>query len=109
MSHRAWRRATGEEFGDKKMAPKIGAIRQKYNFDRRSQTKVVIAGTLDSQDSETEMREVAVANRDPRARHQQAVDGGHQPAEQGGRGYEADGSSLGHWCPLLWMAEELRF
>src|SRR3954447_11438333 len=37
--------------GDKKMAPKIGAIRQKYNFSCRSRTKPARPGTLDSQDS----------------------------------------------------------
>ncbi len=51
--------------------------------------------------SETEAGQVAVAIGDARAGHQQAVDVGHQAGEQGGRGYEADGSSLGHLGPLF--------
>ena len=42
------------------------------------------------------MREVAVANGNPAACGQQAVDGSHQAAEQGAGGQEADGCSLGH-------------
>src|SRR5882757_4568134 len=51
--------------------------------------------------SETEVGQVAVAVGDAGAGHQQAVDRGHHAGEQGVLGYEADGSSLGHGCPLL--------
>ena len=51
--------------------------------------------------SETEPGQVAVAHGDAGARGQCAVDGGHQPGEQGAGGYEADGCSLGHLCPLF--------
>src|SRR6266850_1234753 len=51
--------------------------------------------------SETETGEVAVADGNAAAGGQQAVDGGHQTAEQGAGGQEADGCSLGHVCPLF--------
>ena len=47
------------------------------------------------------MGEVAVADGDTAAGGEQAVDGGHQTAEQGAGGQEADGCSLGHVCPLF--------
>ena len=50
---------------------------------------------------ETEAGEVAVADGNAAAGGQQAVDGGHQTAEQGAGGQEADGRSLGHVCPLF--------
>ena len=56
---------------------------------------------LDSQALDAKPGKVAVADRDLRASHQKAVDGGHEAAEQGGGRYEADGSSLGHFCPLF--------
>ena len=59
--------------------------------------------------SEAETGEVAVANGDAAARGQQAVDRGHQAAEQRAGGQEADGCSLGHECPLSEVAEQLRF
>ena len=59
--------------------------------------------------SETKTGEVAVANGDLAARHQQAVDRGHQTAEQRAGRKEADGCSLGHGCPLSEVAEQLRF
>ena len=71
--------------------------------------KVEISRTLDSQALDAETGEVAVTDRDLRALHQKAVDGGQQAAEQGGRRYEADGGGLGHFCPLFWCAEQLRF
>ena len=52
----------GRKFSDKKMASKIEAIRQKYNFDCGPETKATISQTLDSQGSETETGKVAVAN-----------------------------------------------
>src|SRR5918992_843111 len=64
---------------------------------------------LNAEASEAERGEIAVANRNTAARDQQTVDGSHQAAEQGGRGQEADGCSLGHGCPLSEVAEELRF
>src|SRR3954447_11438334 len=109
MSHRARRRATGRKSAIKKWPRRSGPFVKSITSvavperNRRGRERW-IRKTL-----ETEMRQVAVTNRDPCARHQQAVYGGHQPAEQGGRGYEADGSSLGHGYPLFWMAEELRF
>ena len=51
--------------------------------------------------SETEPGQVAVARGDAGARGQCTVDGGHQSGEQGAGGYEADGCSLGHLCPLF--------
>src|SRR4029079_8354116 len=39
---------------------------------------------------------IAVTIRDQRARHQEAVDRGHQAGEQGARGGEGDGGGLGH-------------
>ena len=50
--------------------------------------------------SETKTGEVTVANGDAAARGQEAVDRGHQAAEQRAGGQEADGCSLGHECPL---------
>ena len=51
--------------------------------------------------SETETGEVAIADGNPAAGGQQTVDRGHQTAEQGAGGQEADGCSLGHVCPLF--------
>ena len=59
--------------------------------------------------SEAETGEVAVANGDTAARGQQAVDRGHQAAEQRAGGKKADGCSLGHECPLSEVAEQFRF
>jgi hypothetical protein len=66
------------------MAPKIGAIRRKYDFVQPLETKEAISQTSDSQALETEVRQVAVARCDAGAGHQQAVDGRHQAAEQSG-------------------------
>jgi hypothetical protein len=63
---------------------KIGAIRRKYDFGQRSETKNVILQTLDSQASETEIGKVAIAHRDAGASHQQAIDDRHQAAEYSG-------------------------
>ena len=54
------------------------------------------------------MGQVAVAGRDLRAAHQETIDGGHQAAEQGAGGQEADGCSLGHFCSLFSGADQLR-
>ena len=51
--------------------------------DVERETKAGFLKALDSQGLETEVRKVAVADGDARAGHQQAVDGGHQAAEQG--------------------------
>src|SRR6185295_17348505 len=59
--------------------------------------------------SEAKAGEVAVANGDAAARDQQAVDRGHQAAEQRAGGKEADGCSLEHGCPLSEVAERFRF
>jgi len=59
--------------------------------------------------SETEIGQVAVADGDAAAGGQQAVDGGHEAAEQGAGGHEADRCSLGHKCPLFLVAEPFRF
>ena len=59
--------------------------------------------------SEAETGEVAVTNGDAAARGQQAVDRGHQAAEQRAGGKKADGCSLGHECPLSEVAEQFRF
>jgi hypothetical protein len=50
--------------------------------------------------SEPEIRQVAVADGNPGARHQKAIDRGHQAAEQGVAGCQAKGG-IGHVCPLL--------
>src|SRR5687768_6442653 len=59
--------------------------------------------------SKPKIGEVAVANGDAAARRQKAVDRGHQAAEQGAGGNEADRCSLGHGRPLSEVAEALRF
>ena len=91
------------------MAPKIGAIRRKYNFSWRSEAKAAAPGKLDSQGSEAEMWNVPVANGDACACHQRAVDRGQQAAEERVGGYEADGCSLGHGGPLFWLRSRFRF
>jgi hypothetical protein len=83
------------------MASKIEAIRRKFNFDSHRETKAMILESLELLRSKTEVRKVAVTNRDARTRHQEAIDRRHQAAEQSGRGQEADGSSLGHGGSLL--------
>jgi len=49
---------------------------------------------------EPDVGKIAVADCDPGARHQQAVDRGHQAAEQGVGGGQAKRSGIGHFCPL---------
>src|SRR5258708_2518463 len=94
---------------DKKMASKNEAIGRKLNFESYPQAKAETPRTLDSQALDAEARQVAVADRDLRALHEKAVDGGQQAAEQRGRGHEDDGGSLGHCCPLFCVAEQFRF
>lgn len=52
-------------------------------------------------DSKTEMGQVTVPDGDAAAGDQQAIDGGHQAAEQGAGGQEVDRCSLGHKRPLF--------
>jgi hypothetical protein len=66
------------------MAPKIGAIRQKYYFAGSRKKKNAIAQMSDSQALETEVGQVAITRRDAGAGHQQAINRGHQAAEQSG-------------------------
>jgi hypothetical protein len=56
--------------------------------------------------SQPEIGEVAVAIRGTGARHQQAINIGHEAGEQGGRGREAQRCGLGHDVPLLLQPEE---
>ena len=82
------------------MAPETGAMIQSAKAGAvrlivRVRRNPVFSG------SETETGEVAVADGNTAAGGQKAVDGGHQTAEQGAGGQEADGCSLGHVCPLF--------
>lgn len=61
------------------------------------------------QGSETEIGQVAIAHGDAAAGGQQSIDRGHQAAEQGAGGREADRCSLGHKRPLFLVAEPFRF
>src|SRR5258706_16107580 len=62
--------------------------------------KTTASETVHLQASEAEIGKVPIAQRGTGRGHQRTVDGGHQAAEQGGGGREADGSSLGHCRPL---------
>src|SRR6185312_8534235 len=73
--------------------------RQRFRFVR--ETKAMIQETRSAR-SKTEVRNVAVANRDVRVDHQQAVDAGQQSAEQGDGGRKGDNCGLGH-CELFWF------
>jgi len=53
------------------------------------------------QASESEVGEIAVARRDARGGCEQAVDRGHQAAENSGRRSEGGCSGLGHLGPLF--------
>src|SRR5260370_23312796 len=70
--------------------------------------KARLSETLHLQASEAEIGEIAVAHSHAGARHQQAVDSGHQAAEHGSGGREADGSSFGHCRPLFRSAADCR-
>ena len=84
------------------MAPEIGAIVSKFKLGGRLvQRGCTGAHAHYAVMSETEMREVTVADGDAAAGGQQAVDRGQQAAEQGAGRYEADGCSLGHVGPLF--------
>jgi hypothetical protein len=85
----------------KKMAPKPGPFIQNSVFRPRPETKETIAETLDLQASKPGIGLVAIADRDPGAGHQKAVDGGHQAAQEAGGWSEAGGSSVGHDGPLF--------
>src|SRR6476620_5427234 len=80
------------------MAPETGAMIQSAKAEI---SRLSVRGSAVFSGSETEGGQVAVANRNAAAGGQQAVDGSHQAAEQGARGQEADGCSLGHVCPLF--------
>src|SRR4051812_40615359 len=58
---------------------------------------------------EAETGEVAVADRDLRAAHQEAVEGRQQATEQGAGGDEADGGGLGHCDSLFIGTDKVRF
>jgi len=75
---------------------------------RHGPDRAVGAGARCFQASEAETGKIAIADGDTAALGQQAVDGSHQAAEQRAGGQEADGSSLGHVCPLSKAAERLR-
>src|SRR5260370_33790388 len=64
--------------------------------------KARLSETLHLQASEAEIGEIAVAHSHAGARHQQAVDSGHQAAEHGSGRREAVGSSFGPCRPLFW-------
>src|SRR5436190_21653379 len=90
------------------MAQGTGAIHPKY--DRavgsraiRSQARAA-AKAVQLPDLEAEAGKIAVAHRDTRAGGQEAVDGGHETGEQRARRSDGDGGSLGHCCPLSWLA-----
>src|SRR6185437_2938519 len=74
--------------------------RERFRFVR--ETKAMIQETRSAK-SKTEVRNVAVANRDLRVDHQQAVDAGQQSAEQGDGGRKGDNCGLGH-CELSGFA-----
>ena len=86
------------------MAPETGAINPKYDRMGRDVSTRTASETACLKDSNPETGEVAIAHCDTRRAHQQAVDRGHQAAEQGGGRREADSSSLGHLSPLSWQA-----
>ena len=85
------------------MAPKIGAIRPKYDFRPYAETKDAISETLDLQASKPEIGQVAVPDGGASTGHQDAIERGQEAAEQSGGWHEADGCSLGHsfehWVP----------
>jgi hypothetical protein len=74
--------------------------RERFRFV--CETKAMIQETRSAK-SKTEVRNVAVANRDLRVDHQQAVDAGQQSAEQGDGGRKGDNCGLGH-CELSGFA-----
>src|SRR5437762_3281228 len=82
--------------GTTKMAPKIGAIRPKYDFRPYAETKDAISETLDLQASKPEIGQVAVARGDAGAAHEQTIDRGNQAAEYGAGRRESRGNSIGH-------------
>ena len=81
------------------MAPETGAMIQSAKAEV-SRLSVPVRGSAVFSGSETEGWQVTVANRNAAAGGQQAVDGGHQAAEQGAGGQEADRCSLGHGVPF---------
>src|SRR5882757_11478075 len=59
--------------------------------------------------SKPEIGNVAIADSDAGARHQQPIDRAHQPAEQSGGRREAERSSLGHLSPLVAVQQVAAF
>ena len=89
-----------------KRAPETGAIDRNIGGRSFGSVHGSVRQMLRNKASETKIGEVAVADGDAAARGQKAVDRGHQAAEQGAGGKEADGCSLGHECPLFlkWLS-----
>src|SRR5688500_18228244 len=88
-------------FAAMKMAPETGAIDRNIGGMSLRSVRGSARQMLRNKASETKIGEVAVADGDAAARGQKAVDRGHQAAEQGGGGKQADGCNLGHGCPLF--------
>ena len=82
------------------MAPETGAINPKYDRKWLQLLDAHGAGNRLFTASDSETRKIAIAHCDTRRAHQQAVDRGHQAAEQGRGGREPDSSSLGHLSPF---------
>jgi hypothetical protein len=91
-----------------KMAPETGAIDRNTWCSSRYTARIVTREIRVVCASKPKIWEVAVADGAAAARGQKAVDRGHQAAERGAGGKEADGCSLGHGCPLSQVAEQLR-
>jgi hypothetical protein len=85
-----------------KMAPKTGAIRPKYLYLIRAagKAKSLALEAVHLRASEAKVGEVTIPHCRAGRGHQQAVDGGHQTAEQAIRGCKPDGGSLGHHVPF---------
>src|ERR1700676_4613314 len=82
--------------GNAKMAPEAGAILSKlliwvkWGSEKGWRSKL-----LHLRASEAKIGEIAIAHCSAGRGHQKAVDQGHEAAERGRRGREADGGSLG--------------
>jgi hypothetical protein len=85
------------------MAPETGAIDPKYDRIGRDVSTRMAPETARLKASNPEAGEIAIAHCDTSRAHQQAVDRGHQAAEQGCGRREPDSSSLGHLSPLSWQ------
>ena len=78
------------------------------NGDSRRSFIKKIAAVTSREYSESEVGEIAVARRDARGGCEQAVDRGHQAAENSRGRSEGGGSGLGHLGPLFWSAAARR-